>query len=432
MSLSPQSPLTPPPSSSGDTDYLESTCTFAINVLIAFDMRTTGKANIRTNYNIIPCSNEPESINGGDPCAAAGLHMHDRNIPAGCEEQQRACGMLCPNLDGTVSHDHTVTENRSGVLPDGCTRPRLKRMLDDSVSASGSRCLKKFATEGVSVHPSYAANQATGRIRDIQFLGDDGTIPGVNTPPPQPNKSDGMQRCPLLLDFVSGTVCPQVADDLNGSNDSQACGQLSSSVPTSPASMSVITKQKGKRRTGANVQNSAPENVLLKRQRLALPITTPVHTQRIPGFDDTFIGQSQAFTATQPLPGTVSVVGNVSQVWNEASLLLYTISTSDVLQRNAVVSEHPTPPAVTRKMKIANPQSSRLVWETILKEFTVLGKIAARLLFLHATSSGFKCSWSFMRWEFGSEEDKEAELFAIASGEDDDMLSEIFVDAPSL
>ncbi|PWA52397.1 ribonuclease H-like domain-containing protein [Artemisia annua] len=117
----------------------------------------------------------------------------------------------------------------------------------------------------------------------------------------------------------------------------------------------------------------------------------------------------------------------------------------------------------TGKMKIANPQSSRLVWETILKEFTVLGKIAVRLLFLHATSSGFKCSWSFMRWvwgqgqvqsrvglervqkmifiaahsklkkrEFGSEEDKEAELFAIASGEDDDMLNEVFVDAPSL
>ncbi|KAM0023739.1 putative transcription factor/ chromatin remodeling BED-type(Zn) family [Helianthus debilis subsp. tardiflorus] len=110
----------------------------------------------------------------------------------------------------------------------------------------------------------------------------------------------------------------------------------------------------------------------------------------------------------------------------------------------------------TGKMKIANPQSSRLVWETILKEFTVLGKIAVRLLFLHATSCGFKSNWSFMKWVwaqlqvpsrvglervhkmmfvaahsklkkrgFGNEEEKEAEFF----GEDDDMLNEVFVDA---
>ncbi|KAK1421399.1 hypothetical protein QVD17_23707 [Tagetes erecta] len=112
---------------------------------------------------------------------------------------------------------------------------------------------------------------------------------------------------------------------------------------------------------------------------------------------------------------------------------------------------------VTGKMKIANPQSSRLVWETILKDFAILGKIAVRLLFLHATSCGFKCSWSFMRWvwgqgqaqsrvglervqkmifiaahsklkkqEFGNDEEKEAELIG---GEDDDMLNEVFVDA---
>ncbi|KAI3793075.1 hypothetical protein L1987_35688 [Smallanthus sonchifolius] len=111
----------------------------------------------------------------------------------------------------------------------------------------------------------------------------------------------------------------------------------------------------------------------------------------------------------------------------------------------------------TGKMKIANPQSSRLVWETILKEFTILGKIAVRLLFLHATSCGFKSNWSFMKWvwgqlqvqsrvglervhkmifiaahsklkkrEYGNEEEKESELFA---SEDDDMLNEVFVDA---
>uniref|UniRef100_A0A5B7B3K9 DUF7963 domain-containing protein n=1 Tax=Davidia involucrata TaxID=16924 RepID=A0A5B7B3K9_DAVIN len=115
---------------------------------------------------------------------------------------------------------------------------------------------------------------------------------------------------------------------------------------------------------------------------------------------------------------------------------------------------------VTGKMKIANPQSSRLVWETCLKEFKSLGKVAVRLLFLHATSCGFKCNWSFMRWvcvqghsrvgldraqkmifiaahaklerrDFSSEEEKDAELFSMAGGEDD-MLNDVFVDAPSV
>ncbi|XP_071707770.1 uncharacterized protein [Rutidosis leptorrhynchoides] len=114
----------------------------------------------------------------------------------------------------------------------------------------------------------------------------------------------------------------------------------------------------------------------------------------------------------------------------------------------------------TGKMKIANPQSSRLVWETILKDFTVLGKIAARLLFLNATSCGFKCNWSFMKWasgqsqlqsriglerikkmifvaahaklkkrQLGNIEEKETEIFG---NDDDDMLNEVFVDASTL
>lgn len=109
---------------------------------------------------------------------------------------------------------------------------------------------------------------------------------------------------------------------------------------------------------------------------------------------------------------------------------------------------------VTGKMKIANPQSSRLVWETCLSEFKVLGKVAIRLIFLHATSCGLKCNWSFMRWvythghsraamdkaqkmifiasharlerrDFVNEEEKDAELFA--DGEDD-VLSDVFAD----
>ncbi|XP_020572182.1 uncharacterized protein LOC110019007 [Phalaenopsis equestris] len=53
----------------------------------------------------------------------------------------------------------------------------------------------------------------------------------------------------------------------------------------------------------------------------------------------------------------------------------------------------------TGKMKIANPQSSRLVWETCLsEEFGTLGKVAVRLIFLHATAGGFKCNVPWLRW----------------------------------
>lgn len=114
---------------------------------------------------------------------------------------------------------------------------------------------------------------------------------------------------------------------------------------------------------------------------------------------------------------------------------------------------------VTGKMKIANPQSSRLVWETCLSKLNILGKVAVRLIFLHATSFGFKCNWSFMKWicvhrhsrigleraekmifiaahaklerrDLSNDEEKEAELFATAS--DDDMLNEVLSDAPTV
>ncbi|KAK0588238.1 hypothetical protein LWI29_036439 [Acer saccharum] len=115
---------------------------------------------------------------------------------------------------------------------------------------------------------------------------------------------------------------------------------------------------------------------------------------------------------------------------------------------------------ITGKLRIANPQSSRLVWETYLTEFKSLGKVAVRLIFLNATSCGFKCSWSLLRWvcahgqsrvgmeraqklifiaahsklerrDFSSDEDKDAELFASANGEDD-VLNEVFVDTSSV
>ncbi|KAL2550241.1 hypothetical protein Fot_11771 [Forsythia ovata] len=115
---------------------------------------------------------------------------------------------------------------------------------------------------------------------------------------------------------------------------------------------------------------------------------------------------------------------------------------------------------VTGKMKNANPQSSTLVWETCLKEFKSLGKVAVRLLFLHATSCGFKWNRSSMRWfcsqghsrlgleraqklvfiaahakferrDFSSEEEKDAELLGTMSGEDD-MLNEVLADSSSI
>ncbi|CAI8593535.1 unnamed protein product [Vicia faba] len=129
----------------------------------------------------------------------------------------------------------------------------------------------------------------------------------------------------------------------------------------------------------------------------------------------------------------------------------------DPLYAQAVQMKQRDP--VTGKMKVANPLSSRLVWETCLCEFKSLGKIAVRLIFLHATSCGFKSNWSFMRKvssanknsrvaleraqkmiyiaahaklekrDFISEEEKDAELFAISGSDEDSMLAEVYADA---
>ncbi|CAN4127535.1 unnamed protein product [Withania somnifera] len=114
----------------------------------------------------------------------------------------------------------------------------------------------------------------------------------------------------------------------------------------------------------------------------------------------------------------------------------------------------------TGKMKIANPQSSRLIWETHLTEFKSLGKVAVRLIFLRASSCGFKCNWSVLRWvnahshsrvgmdkaqklifiaahsklqrrDCSSDEDKDAEFFSLANSEDD-VLNEVFIDTSSV
>ncbi|ONM18559.1 hypothetical protein ZEAMMB73_Zm00001d004164 [Zea mays] len=68
----------------------------------------------------------------------------------------------------------------------------------------------------------------------------------------------------------------------------------------------------------------------------------------------------------------------------------------DPLYAQAVQVRQPDP--TTGKMKIANKQSSRLVWETCLSEFKSLGKVAVRLIFLHATARGFRCTPTMARW----------------------------------
>ncbi|GJN20982.1 hypothetical protein PR202_gb08426 [Eleusine coracana subsp. coracana] len=117
----------------------------------------------------------------------------------------------------------------------------------------------------------------------------------------------------------------------------------------------------------------------------------------------------------------------------------------DPLYAQAVQVRQPDPS--TGKMKVANKQSSRLVWETCLSELKSLGKVAVRLIFLHATSRGFRCTPSMVRWlsapgslgsgidrahrlvfvaansklerrDFSSDEDKDAEL--LAEGDDDE------------
>ncbi|KAL1550803.1 hypothetical protein AAHA92_18721 [Salvia divinorum] len=130
----------------------------------------------------------------------------------------------------------------------------------------------------------------------------------------------------------------------------------------------------------------------------------------------------------------------------------------DPLYAQAVQLKQQDP--VTGKMKIANPQSSRLVWETCLKEFKSLSKVAVRLLFLQATSCGIKCDWSFTRLigghgaprlgfdkvqkllfvaahaklerqDFSSVEENDAELLRSVNGEDE-MLNEVLAHTSSI
>lgn len=61
----------------------------------------------------------------------------------------------------------------------------------------------------------------------------------------------------------------------------------------------------------------------------------------------------------------------------------------DPLYAQAVQVKQSDP--VTGKMRAANPQSSRLVWETCLSDLRLLSRVAVRLIFLHATAFPVQC-----------------------------------------
>lgn len=63
---------------------------------------------------------------------------------------------------------------------------------------------------------------------------------------------------------------------------------------------------------------------------------------------------------------------------------------------------------VTGKLRVANPRGSRLVWETYLREFKVLRRVAARLIFLQATTSGLRWNRSFLSWVCSNSRSKSA------------------------
>jgi hypothetical protein len=121
----------------------------------------------------------------------------------------------------------------------------------------------------------------------------------------------------------------------------------------------------------------------------------------------------------------------------------------DPLYAQAVQVRQPDP--ATGKMRIANKQSSRLVWETCLSELKSLGKVAVRIIFLHATARVIRCPPTMARWltttatspggiaraqrlvfvvansklerkDLTSDDDRDAEL--LADGDDDMMLTD--------
>ncbi|KAH7445012.1 hypothetical protein KP509_02G102100 [Ceratopteris richardii] len=79
-------------------------------------------------------------------------------------------------------------------------------------------------------------------------------------------------------------------------------------------------------------------------------------------------------------------------------LLKWRANGLDPLYAQAVQIKEKDP--VTGKMKPVTPQSRRIVWETCLSEFKVLGKVAVRLISLHSCASSLKCNRSIWKWVY--------------------------------
>ncbi|XP_077248486.1 uncharacterized protein LOC143888076 [Tasmannia lanceolata] len=78
----------------------------------------------------------------------------------------------------------------------------------------------------------------------------------------------------------------------------------------------------------------------------------------------------------------------------------------DPIYARAVQAKERDP--VTGKLKVVNPCGSRLVWETYLREFKVLRKVAVRLIFLQVTTSGLRWNRSFLSLVFSKSQSRNA------------------------
>lgn len=81
--------------------------TLAKDILIAFTMRTKGKAKIRTNDSKTASSNDLQSVNNADACVPIGLRVHETSTPATSHQQQDIC--VAPHLNIKLGDTYGTT-----------------------------------------------------------------------------------------------------------------------------------------------------------------------------------------------------------------------------------------------------------------------------------------------------------------------------------
>ena len=77
---------------------------------------------------------------------------------------------------------------------------------------------------------------------------------------------------PVVLNFLSGTICPEVADNFSGSTNSESYGQHYPYVLTLDVCAIRSAKQKGKSKVECEPQDLNAINLLRKRRRQELCI----------------------------------------------------------------------------------------------------------------------------------------------------------------